>query len=236
MATGNSRTWTEDECQIIREHYPANGAAAVAAMLGRTHLAVMRKAAILGVRCLIANKLRGKGRRQEGSTKHCFRCHEVKSADDFWVRKRSDGSQGRLSYCKTCSKKALSNCDTRSLEQKREVRKKRFLKREYGITLPEYAQMLSKQDGVCAICGLLETRKHRNGVVWALSIDHDHKTNVIRDLLCSNCNALLGHAEDSVSYLKACIAYLDRHADSPSPMGSRARPKTRSPARRAGLL
>lgn len=48
----------------------------------------------------------------------------------------------------------------------------------------EYDRLLTKQNGVCAICGRPpKTRK--------LHIDHDHKTGRIRGLLCVRCNRAL---------------------------------------------
>ena len=62
--------------------------------------------------------------------------------------------------------------------------------------------MLFNQNNVCAICGGYE--KHNS----VLAVDHDHSTGIIRDLLCSSCNLLLGHAMDSVDTLKRAITYL----------------------------
>ena len=51
----------------------------------------------------------------------------------------------------------------------------------YGITLAQYASMLKRQGGRCAICG--RPPKRRN-----LDVDHDHATGRVRGLLCFNCN------------------------------------------------
>ena len=40
-------------------------------------------------------------------------------------------------------------------------------------------------------------------------IDHNHETNIVRGLLCHNCNVGLGHFKDSVGYLKEAINYLE---------------------------
>ncbi len=42
-----------------------------------------------------------------------------------------------------------------------------------------------------------------------LCVDHDHKTNQIRGLLCVNCNAGLGQFKDKVQFLAKAIVYLD---------------------------
>ena len=49
--------WREPELQIIRDHYPTKGSAAVAAVLGRTPSSVKRMASVLGVRCEVGGEL-----------------------------------------------------------------------------------------------------------------------------------------------------------------------------------
>lgn len=83
------------------------------------------------------------------------------------------------------------------------------LKRRFGITLDDYNKMLEAQGGVCAICRLPEVVMER-GRVRNLHVDHDHDTNAIRGLLCDACNRGLGHFRDSISNLRAAIAYLEK--------------------------
>lgn len=85
------------------------------------------------------------------------------------------------------------------------------LKRYYDMELAEYQQRLLTQNGVCAICSKPETAV-LHGRVKGLSVDHDHATGAIRDLLCAACNHLLGHANDDRNVLLAAIKYLDKHA------------------------
>ncbi|WML79167.1 endonuclease VII domain-containing protein [Streptomyces sp. VNUA74] len=82
-----------------------------------------------------------------------------------------------------------------------------YMKHTYGITREQYAVMLDQQGGVCAICKQ-ECRVHAR-----LSVDHCHRTNVVRGLLCQSCNTALGHLEDDPSRLLAAIAYLTKHAE-----------------------
>lgn len=78
--------------------------------------------------------------------------------------------------------------------------------RSHGLTRAEYDRMAAEQDGKCAICGNVETRfKGR------LSIDHDHRTEQVRALLCGNCNGGLGLFKDNVTTLLRAIAYLNQH-------------------------
>ena len=84
------------------------------------------------------------------------------------------------------------------------------LKKKYGISVEEYDRMLTSQNGVCAICGGRETHVHKSGKLKELAVDHDHKTNEVRGLLCMNCNQALGRFQDSMENLHRAIAYLGK--------------------------
>lgn len=101
------------------------------------------------------------------------------------------------------------------LEARRERIRKRFrspegrnkyLKRNYGITLEEYDEMFDEQNGVCAICGGISRDGKR------LSVDHDHETGKVRELLCMNCNTALGMLQDNVQIVLAAAQYLTKHS------------------------
>lgn len=66
---------------------------------------------------------------------------------------------------------------------KRDSTRDNYLKRVYGISLAQYQELLKKQGGGCAICGKTPEQEGRS-----LSVDHDHKSNFIRGLLCSYDN------------------------------------------------
>jgi hypothetical protein len=70
--------------------------------------------------------------------------------------------------------------------------------------------MRATQNDTCAICKQPETVKQQ-GKQRRLSIDHDHTTNQVRDLLCSNCNTMLGFFDDNPELLEAAAAYLTKH-------------------------
>jgi hypothetical protein len=89
-------------------------------------------------------------------------------------------------------------------------RNKDFIKK-YGIDFAEYQRMLVEQKGVCACCERPESRMTDAGELRMLSVDHNHTTNAVRGLLCSNCNLVLGYACDDVTVLQKAIAYLQKH-------------------------
>jgi hypothetical protein len=79
--------------------------------------------------------------------------------------------------------------------------RKSLLKKNYGMSLEEYAAKLAGQGGVCVIC--LE------GHEKSLCVDHDHKTRKLRDLLCTNCNVGLGNYNDDPALMRRGADYLE---------------------------
>jgi hypothetical protein len=89
------------------------------------------------------------------------------------------------------------------------------LKRRYGISRADYAALLARQGGVCAICGKPPEK--------TLCVDHCHSTGRIRGLLCRKCNFGLGcYAEDQAALI-AALAYLGHGAFDGDGSGSAAR-------------
>jgi len=76
----------------------------------------------------------------------------------------------------------------------------------YGITVEEYDGISSMADGECVICG-----SNNNGNT--LCLDHNHDTNVVRDMLCTQCNTAIGMFGEDVNRIKAAIDYLEYHND-----------------------
>lgn len=82
------------------------------------------------------------------------------------------------------------------------------LNRKFKITSEDYNQILQSQNGACAICCQEETHVYRSGKKKELAVDHCHKTNRIRGLLCFNCNQALGRFKDDPERMKRAIEYL----------------------------
>ena len=80
----------------------------------------------------------------------------------------------------------------------------------YGLTPADVDQMVAEQGGQCAICRNAEPRGKG---YW--HVDHDHKTGVIRGLLCHYCNLGLGKFKDNPVSLRAAADYLERAANGP---------------------
>lgn len=83
----------------------------------------------------------------------------------------------------------------------------RFRERKYGVTPEMYDEKLKAQGGVCAIC---YQPPHGNAGRPSLCVDHDHEHGRLRDLLCQQCNRLLGQANDNPDVLLEAVAYLKK--------------------------
>lgn len=74
---------------------------------------------------------------------------------------------------------------------------------KYGLTEETIAQMRRVQDDRCWICDA--PLRHESNFV----VDHCHRTDKVRGLLCPQCNFGLGNFRDSVPNLIRAILYLD---------------------------
>lgn len=90
--------------------------------------------------------------------------------------------------------------------------RKASLKR-FGLTEQDYSKMLETQHGVCAVCKEVETEKDSKGRIKPLAVDHCHKTNRIRGLLCGACNKAEGLLKGDVNRILALASYLTPKED-----------------------
>jgi hypothetical protein len=73
----------------------------------------------------------------------------------------------------------------RTIDYQRECR----YQKKYGISRAQYDTLLAKQDGKCALCRCPPKLGKK------LVVDHNHKTGMVRGLLCDGCNRALGLVE-----------------------------------------
>lgn len=141
--------------------------------------------------------------------KHCSQCSKDKDLDAFGVdRSRKDGYS---CYCKQCnnqraSKRYHEDEDYRAKRNspaRLEYRRNWNRKKNFGLTTDEYMNMLLSQNGVCAICNGVNSDR-------SLAVDHDHKTEAIRGLLCTRCNNAIGAFKDDPELLRKAARYLER--------------------------
>lgn len=90
--------------------------------------------------------------------------------------------------------------------KKRNPEYSRFLTiKKYGLSFEEFESMLSKYDNSCWICKKeFESRQDAK-------IDHCHSRNVVRGVLCNDCNIALGLVKDNIKILSEMITYLKKY-------------------------
>jgi hypothetical protein len=83
------------------------------------------------------------------------------------------------------------------------------LRKSFNIEYDEFYKMLESQNFVCKICKEPEKVIHHvSKKLKALAVDHNHKTEKIRGLLCQRCNRVLGKVGDNIKLLADMILYL----------------------------
>lgn len=154
--------------------------------------------------------------------KACSKCGVFKIIAEF--HKSAKGKDGLASACKVCRSRHHKECyqgdpekfrvksrnryKNMSPEQKKEEigrTRAHKLKSQFGLTPEAWSSMLASQSGVCDICKTVPTGNKR------FSVDHDHKTGVVRGLLCSTCNTALGLLKESIPSAESLIRYISKH-------------------------
>lgn len=92
-----------------------------------------------------------------------------------------------------------------------EKRFNRYLNKKFNITRDKYNNIVDSQNNKCAICGRGPAENGKK-----LHLDHCHKTNKIRGLLCAQCNWYLGFIEKDYTILNKILQYLKINLDGSS--------------------
>ncbi len=127
--------------------------------------------------------------------KTCTTCQENKELTAFKKRK-----SGKLyTRCRACC-----YADDLVWRSKNKGRyKSGQLQAKYGISLEQYNEMLVTQGGCCASC-----KQDQSSFKIMLAVDHDHKTDRVRGLLCDACNKAVGYLRDNPTFADGIAAYL----------------------------
>ena len=80
------------------------------------------------------------------------------------------------------------------------MKERKYQMAQYGITVTEYRRLFALQNGRCAICNVNQESN--------LDVDHCHKTNKVRGLLCRKCNNAIGLLQDDAALCKKAADYL----------------------------
>ena len=118
-------------------------------------------------------------------SKVCSNCHSSLPLIAFYFKSSDPKDDRRHSVCKECDN---------------DTRRSNHLKNKYGVSEEDYSEMLSEQEGVCAVCEV--------GTESTLHVDHNHTTGEVRGLLCVNCNTGLGKLQDDPKVLAKAMTYL----------------------------
>jgi hypothetical protein len=122
------------------------------------------------------------------NTKICTKCKEEKSRDTINFPPHNKCKDGLDSWCRKCRASYRS-----------EINRGKIVKE------------LRKQEK-CDICGGNEFAGSKNnkhlGKIYALVMDHNHKSGKFRGMLCNHCNRGLGNFKDNINTLQAAIEYL----------------------------
>jgi hypothetical protein len=164
--------------------------------------------------------------RDIGRTEHgVVRCYCVV----YWLYLGKELGNMAVTHCKRGHERTPENLNTKRACKECMREKNKQWKRDHpeyralvytrrrdrrtGWTEELFKAALEKQGGKCVTCNVLMTFEKNGSVGTRASRDHDHDTNEPkpRELLCSNCNMLLGHIENREHLLPALIAYLRKH-------------------------
>ena len=124
-----------------------------------------------------------------GMEKHCNTCDRDLPITEFHKRTYKDGRVKTQSKCRSCS----------TTVRREYYKPHEYARRKFKLSEEDYNTLMEHTN--CQVCGVHMDKK---------CIDHDHKTEKIRGVLCNNCNTALGLFKDDVSVLEKSIRYLER--------------------------
>lgn len=139
----------------------------------------------------------------------CSKCQLTKPADEFH-RSSVSSTRSRQRWCIDCNRSYAKEHQTiRSEQQRRRRTANPLLYRNhelsrYGLDQDQYDALLEAQGGACAICGTTNPGKN----VRNFCVDHDHRSGMVRGLLCTKCNRGLGLGKDHLPSFKRAAAYI----------------------------
>lgn len=147
-------------------------------------------------------------------SKCCSKCNIEKPLNKF--HKKKGGKYGLRADCSDCvavfqvTYREINSDKIKADKRKYhadnpDVKRKHHLRSNYNISLDDYQAMLVKQNYQCAIC---DTTEPRNAQHKHFYVDHCHKTNKLRGLLCYRCNSAIGYLDDSANNCDKAAEYL----------------------------
>lgn len=147
---------------------------------------------------------------------YCTACKQIRSVSSFRVNDSAGHLRSRCASCLRTQRLAWYHTGGGRAWHKqwavnhpatlKKAARKHRLKKVFGLDEAAFVSLLEAQGGACAICRRLPLVGAKQ-----FNIDHDHKTNRIRGILCGYCNPALGGFQDDPDILKQAIRYLETH-------------------------
>lgn len=134
-------------------------------------------------KCNKENRRKRLAEEQDVAEKACTRCGETKPRTSEYFPLHNKKADGLDSWCRECRR-----------GYRKITRRGKYRSMISDDQLKENLATIKN----CQICGKEE----------ALVVDHCHKTETYRGLLCNHCNRGLGHFMDDVEFLQNAIDYL----------------------------
>lgn len=141
----------------------------------------------------------GKGfsTRIDPSGRVCTKCKQYKLWIDFDIKPKV--SNGYSATCTNCRRKKDNDYN---------------LLRNYGINKDQREALWLKQNGKCKICKRQLVKTMLEGSRKRIAcVDHNHVTDIVRGLLCDECNGAVGIIEKNRYRLQLLITYIDTNGD-----------------------
>lgn len=142
-------------------------------------------------------------------TKVCTECGEEKVLTAFRLV-NDRGTPRRRSKCLVCAHAYQMRWRRENPDKVRAYNLRH--NKVTSMTVEEFEARLERQGHVCMICKKPEKRMGSGGKPKRLAIDHNHDTGQHRDLLCDDCNNMIGRAHEDPEVLRSAAAYLERWA------------------------
>lgn len=133
----------------------------------------------------------------DSNLKWCPACRKCLAKEDFYAS--ASKADGYWQYCRKCL--LQKNAEQRKTEKGKLANKYRVIKYHYGLSKDEYNKLIV-DNPFCPICEKVFNENRRPHV------DHNHKTNLVRGILCDVCNRGIGYLQEDISSLKNAIRYL----------------------------
>ena len=135
---------------------------------------------------------------KDAEPRSCVGCNETKEASQFYYNWKREQFTSRCKPCHAASSKKLYQDKSKF----RVLQNDSYYRRQYGITLIEVQELKEQHNNQCAICSIEFTENAKPRV------DHCHRTQKIRGLLCHKCNLGIGLFKDNPILLERAAQYV----------------------------